>query len=64
MQRTNIYLDERQAQALDRRAAADGVSRSELIRRPLDRALRGGADDLEADLAAIEASHDALRDVE
>ena len=61
MQRTNIYLDERQAEALDRRAAADGVSRSELIRRLLGRALHGERDDLEADLGAIDQSHGALR---
>ncbi len=59
-----IYLDERQAEELDRRAAAAGVSRSELIRRLVSRAMEGDADDAEADLAAIEGSHGALRDVE
>lgn len=52
MLRTNIYLDERQAAALSERARAEGVSRAELIRRLLDRAL-GTGEDLEGDLAAI-----------
>jgi metal-responsive CopG/Arc/MetJ family transcriptional regulator len=62
VRRTSVYLDERQAAALDRRANTNGVSRSELIRRLLDLALRGDVDDVEADLAAIAASHGALRD--
>ena len=37
MQRTNIYLDERQVEALDRLAQTEGVSRAEVIRRLLDR---------------------------
>lgn len=64
MQRTNIYLEESQAKALDRRAAAEGVSRSELIRRLVDRALAGDVDDAGADLAAIGESHGALRAAE
>lgn len=54
MRRTNIYLQERQTEALDRLAADQGVSRAEIIRRLLDRALGGTDDDLAADLAAIE----------
>ena len=57
MQRTNIYLAEGQAAALDRAAQTAGISRAELIRELIDRALGGhpGAD-LAADLAAIEGS--------
>jgi Ribbon-helix-helix protein, copG family len=57
MKRTNIYLAEGQADALDRVARAAGVSRAELI----DRAIGGhpGAD-LAADLAAIDGSFGIL----
>ena len=60
MKRTNIYLAEGQAAALDRVAQAAGVSRAELIRELIDRAIGGhpGAD-LVADLAAIDG---VLRD--
>lgn len=64
MRRTNIYLDERQTEALDRLATAEGTSRAELIRRVLDRWLAGDAPDVEADLAAIDASFGALGDLE
>lgn len=53
MQRTNIYLEDRQTAALDRLAAEQGISRAELIRRMLDRALDGESD-READLARID----------
>ncbi len=56
MQRTNIYLDDRQLTRLDRLAAGEGVSRAEVIRRIVDRALADADDDLAADLAAIDAS--------
>jgi len=61
MKRTNIYLAEGQADALDRVAAAEGVSRAELIRQLIDRAVGGhpGAD-LAADLAAISGSFGIL----
>jgi 3-methyladenine DNA glycosylase Mpg len=61
MKRTNIYLAEGQAAALDRVAKAEGVSRAELIRALIDRAISGhpGAD-LAADLAAIESSFGVL----
>lgn len=36
MHRTQIYLPERQTERLDRRAGAEGVSRSVLIRRAVD----------------------------
>jgi hypothetical protein len=61
MKRTNIYLAEGQAAALDRAAEAEGVSRAELIRGLIDRAIGGhpGAD-LTADLAAINSSFGVL----
>ena len=61
MKRTNIYLAEGQADALDRVAQAAGVSRAELIRELIDRAIGGhpGAD-LVADLAAIYGSFGVL----
>lgn len=54
MQRTNIYLEDRQTTALDRLAAEEGISRAELIRRILDRALQGHDGDREADLARLD----------
>jgi hypothetical protein len=65
MKRTNIYLAEGQTEALDRAAAAEGVSRAELIRALIDRAIGGqpGAD-LAADLAAIEGSFGVLAEHE
>lgn len=61
MKRTNIYLADGQAEALDRVAEAEGVSRAELIRGLIDRAIGGqpGAD-LVADLAAIEGAFGIL----
>lgn len=64
MERTNIYLDSRQRDALDRLAEDEGVSRAELIRKLLDRALRGGSRDLEGDLLAIEKSFGVLADID
>lgn len=63
MTRTNIYLEDRQTAILDRIASEEGVSRAEIIRRLLDRALAGRDDDLAADLAAIDASFGALGDI-
>jgi hypothetical protein len=65
MKRTNIYLAEGQAAALDRVAEAAGVSRAEVIRELIDRAIGGhpGAD-LAADLAAIDGSFGVLADQE
>jgi hypothetical protein len=63
MNRTNIYLTDEQRQRLDARARAEGVSRAELVRALLDRALDGGGSELlDADLAAIEGSFGALTD--
>ncbi|HET6952661.1 MAG TPA: CopG family transcriptional regulator, partial [Acidimicrobiales bacterium] len=64
MQRTNIYLDADQAKALDRLAAGEGRTRSDLIRELIDRALSGGDDDLDGDLRAIDDSFGAMRDAE
>jgi metal-responsive CopG/Arc/MetJ family transcriptional regulator len=64
MQRTNIYLDEAQTALLDRLAAEEGISRAEMIRRLLDRALGDGLHDLTTDLEAIDASFGVLADVE
>lgn len=64
MYRTNIYLDEKQRDALDRLAAEEGTSRAELIRRVLGRWLDGRDRDEPGDLDAIDASFGALRDVE
>lgn len=62
--RTNIYLEDRQTAMLDRIASEEGVSRAEVIRRLLDRALAGRDDDLAADLAAIDDSFGVLGDVD
>jgi hypothetical protein len=62
MRRTNIYLEERQTEALDRLADAAGVSRAEMLRRILDRGLAGESDGLTADLAAIDLSFGCLED--
>lgn len=59
MQRTNIYLEDRQTQVLDRLAAEEGISRAELIRRLLDRALQGGDGDRAADLARLDVAFGA-----
>jgi metal-responsive CopG/Arc/MetJ family transcriptional regulator len=64
MRRTNIYLEERQTERLDRLASEEGVSRAELIRRLLDRALVERDDDLAGDLAAIENSFAVLEHVD
>lgn len=60
MKRTNIYLDEQQAELLDRLARTEGVSRAEMIRRLLDRSLRNEIDDTAAGLAAIDEAFGIL----
>ncbi len=62
MKRTNIYLDEEQTASLDRLAEQEGVSRAEVIRQLLSRALTGGDESLIADVEAINDSFGALRD--
>lgn len=64
MHRTNIYLTEKQRAALAARAAAEGTSAAELVRRLIDQALLGPSDDLTDDLAAIAVSFGALREDE
>jgi len=64
MTRTNIYLEERQTAILDRIAGEEGVSRAEVIRRLIDRALAGRDDDFAADLAAIDESFGALGELD
>jgi len=64
MHRTNIYLTDEQRAALATRAAAEGTSAAELVRRLIDQALLGGNEDLADDLAAIDVSFGVLRGVE
>jgi predicted DNA-binding ribbon-helix-helix protein len=64
MMRTNIYLDEEQAASLDRLAEQEGVSRAELIRQLLNRALTNADDNLGSDLKAINDSFGTLRDID
>jgi hypothetical protein len=59
VRRTQIYLDDRQNDELDRRAAAEGVTKSALIRRALDVYL-DGADDEELRLARFRAALEAV----
>jgi len=63
MKRTNIYLDEAQTASLDTLAHQQGVSRAEVIRQLLDRALTSTDDHRGADLQAIEESFGVLGDV-
>ena len=63
MQRTTIYLEQRQMVVLDRLAAAEGVSRAEVIRRLLDRALVG-SEDIADNLAAIKMSFGSTLGIE
>lgn len=62
MKRTNLYLEEAQTVALDDVAREQGISRAELVRRLVDRALGAKPANLEADLTAIEESFGALDD--
>lgn len=48
MNRTQIYLDDDQTTRLDRRAAAEGTSRSMVIRRAVDDYLSRGDEDAAA----------------
>ncbi len=60
MNRTNIYLEDRQVEMLDVLARQEGVSRAEVIRRLLDRALTGRNVDRETDLAIIDDAFGAV----
>lgn len=64
MRRTNIYLDEEQTASLDRLAEQEGVSRAEVIRQMIGRALTGVDTSVAADLAAIEESFAVAPDCE
>lgn len=56
MRRTNLYLDDRQTAALDAMARAQGVSRSDVVRRLIDDLLEDGGARLDSDLDAIDAA--------
>jgi hypothetical protein len=62
MRRTQIYLAERQDAELGRRAMAEGVTKSALIRRAVDVYLNG-ADDEELRLARFHAAVEAAAGV-
>jgi hypothetical protein len=64
MQRTNIYLEDRQTVALDRLAAEEGISRAELIRRIVDRALIGNEGDVATDLARLDVAFGGVVEIE
>ena len=64
MQRTNIYLEERQTAALDLLARRLGVTRAEVVRQLIDRGLDEDAGAVEDDVQVIEASFGALADDE
>ena len=55
VRRTQIYLNDRQDEELARRAAAEGLTKSALIRRAVDTYL-DGADDEELRLARFKAA--------
>ncbi len=59
MKRTQIYLDETQDEALERRAVSEGLTKSALIRRAVDAYLNGGEDD-ELRLARFKAAVEAV----
>lgn len=60
MNRTNIYLEPRQTEALDELARVDGVARAEVVRRLIDEGLAERRGRLERDLRAIDESFGAL----
>lgn len=59
VKRTQIYLEETQDDELARRAAAEGVTKSDLIRRAVDSYLDGGVDP-ELQLARFKAAVEAV----
>ncbi len=59
VKRTQIYLDDRQDADLARRAAAEGLTKSALIRRAIDEYLDNDGDD-ELRLARFKAAVDAV----
>lgn len=60
MQRTNIYLEDRQTAALDEVARGRAITRAELVRQYIDRGLTEDAADVDAAVRAIEASFGVL----
>ena len=62
VKRTQIYLDDRQDEELGRRAAAEGLTKSALIRRAVDVYLNGGADE-ELRLGRFKAAVEAVAGV-
>jgi hypothetical protein len=62
VKRTQIYLDEEQDEELGRRAAAEGLTKSAVIRRAVDVYLNG-ADDDELRLARFKAAVEAAAGV-
>ncbi len=62
VKRTQIYLDDRQDKELGRRAAAEGITKSALIRRAVDVYLNG-ADDEGLRLARFKAALEAVAGV-
>lgn len=60
MRRTNICLEDEQSRLLDQLARDQGVTRAEVIRRMLDRELRGRGGPLGQDLDAIDEAFGAL----
>ncbi|WP_120006111.1 CopG family transcriptional regulator [Nesterenkonia muleiensis] len=64
MRRTNIYLDDQQTDLLDRRAAEEGISRAELIRRLIDKGLHTAGDGTSAIHSAIDLSFGSMVEVE
>ena len=63
VKRTQIYLDDEQDAQLARRAAAEGLTKSALIRRAVDTYLSGDGDDAELRLARFKAAVDAVAGV-
>ena len=64
MQRTNIYLEERQTSALDELARRLSTTRAQVIRTLIDHGLRDQQADADGDVAAIEASFGICTDDE
>jgi metal-responsive CopG/Arc/MetJ family transcriptional regulator len=64
MVRTQIHLDDAQVRALDRLSHETGASRSELIRRAIDRVYGTGGRPLPRSIGIVSVGFDASRDEE
>lgn len=64
MRRTSFYLDDQQIGLLDRRAAEEGISRAELIRRFIDKGLHSRGAGQAAVHSAIDLSFGSMVEVE